>query len=219
MACLRFTTNFDELPNLKGFMLDNCRLLEEIHPSIGYSKSLEFIEIETCYSLKIFPSITWSTKLNTVKILYCPNLVKVSKTQQGSPDMIQRELSPYSRYPTNLEIQQVHIDVIERDVLLPHKQYPTKPRKRFGFRMCCCNDFGSDTELNTQPHKLEDLRLPYYNINHIGLQLSHIGLRKLYLNHCDLRNADIKSAVGVLPNLQELDLSGNMFSEVKTSGA
>ncbi|GJY61821.1 TMV resistance protein N-like protein [Tanacetum coccineum] len=129
MACLRFTTNFDELPNLKGFMLDNCRLLEEIHPSIGYSKSLEFIEIETCYSLKIFPSITWSTKLNTVKILYCPNLVKVSKTQQGSPDMIQRELSPYSR------------------------------------------------------------------------------------------NADIKSAVGVLPNLQELDLSGNMFSEVKTSGA
>ncbi|GJV30459.1 hypothetical protein Tco_1386907 [Tanacetum coccineum] len=163
MACLRFTTNFDELPNLKGFMLDNCRLLEEIHPSIG------------------------------------------------SPDMIQRELSPYSRYPTNLEI--------ERDVLLPHKQYPTKPRKRFGFRMCCCNDFGSDTELNTQPDKLEDLRLPYYNINHIGLQLSHIGLRKLYLNHCDLRNADIKSAVGVLPNLQELDLSGNMFSEVKTSGA
>ncbi|PWA68768.1 toll/interleukin-1 receptor (TIR) domain-containing protein [Artemisia annua] len=191
MKNLIMTPDFDGLPNLEKFMLIECGHLEDIHPSIGRSKRLAFLQIEYCCSLKFSPPSSMSKKLTTLRISHCPKLFDVSEFEQIHHDMIGREVAVYEQYSTNL------------------------------FATCiasCCGNFGGDIEPKKQPDKvavdveccLDEPSLPHNNISRIGLQLSHKGLRKLYIGYCGLGD-DIG---GELPNLQVLDLRGNKSSRI-----
>nr|XP_043631885.1 disease resistance protein Roq1-like [Erigeron canadensis]XP_043631886.1 disease resistance protein Roq1-like [Erigeron canadensis] len=48
--------DFSGLPCLQKFILDGCFRLEEIHPSLGYHTSLEFIQVKFCSHLQMFPN-------------------------------------------------------------------------------------------------------------------------------------------------------------------
>ncbi|PWA55184.1 toll/interleukin-1 receptor (TIR) domain-containing protein [Artemisia annua] len=78
MRDLIMTPDISGLPNLERFRLFNCKHIEHIHTSIGHSEGLVFLEIQSCSSFIIFPPITMSKRLKTLKISNCPDVFRVA---------------------------------------------------------------------------------------------------------------------------------------------
>ncbi|CAI9297047.1 unnamed protein product [Lactuca saligna] len=148
MSFLMITPNFNGLPHLERFKLTGCRLLEEIHPSIGRLERLVFLSIEDCRRLKMFPPITQLKKLKTLSFSGCYKLFKLSEIQQNMDN-----LHLYNSGDTKL-----------------------------GLQLFC--------------------------------DLEELVLRKLDLSWCCLEDDDMSYALWELPNLQELNLEGNKFSQL-----
>ncbi|XP_042752827.1 disease resistance protein RUN1 [Lactuca sativa] len=148
LSFLMITPNFNGLPHLERFKLTGCRLLEEIHPSIGCLERLVFLSIEDCRRLKMFPPITQLKKLKTLSFSGCYKLFKLSEIQQNMDN-----LHLYNSGDTKLGLQ------------------------------FFCN-------------------------------LQELVLRKLDLSWCCLEDDDMSYALWELPNLQELNLEGNKFSQL-----
>ncbi|XP_076896317.1 disease resistance protein Roq1-like [Bidens hawaiensis] len=70
------TPDFGGLKNLQRFMLYQCPLIEEIHPSVGRLEKLVFLLIASCDNFKVLPSITGIAKLETLSISKCSQLSK-----------------------------------------------------------------------------------------------------------------------------------------------
>ncbi|KAL4574673.1 hypothetical protein LXL04_021509 [Taraxacum kok-saghyz] len=71
-------------------------------------------------------------------------------------------------------------------------------------------------KLEVEENMRSDVLLLAYLTN-IRLCLFHRDLRKLNLSFCNLEDKDMSSAIWELPNLQELNLSGNNFSQLDFS--
>ena len=61
--------------SLEKLILKDCRSLAEVHQSVGYLKSLVFLNLERCWSLKILPESIGNLKsLETLNISWCLQL-------------------------------------------------------------------------------------------------------------------------------------------------
>ncbi|KAL8258442.1 hypothetical protein R6Q59_030483 [Mikania micrantha] len=70
-AFLKSTPDFSGLPCLERLILDRCKSLVRIDPSIGYHKRLVYVKMNECSKLKKFPSILRMEKLQTLDLSYC----------------------------------------------------------------------------------------------------------------------------------------------------
>lgn len=77
---------------------------------------------------------------------------------------------------------------------------------------CCCGNAHAD-----EPSDVEEPFLIHKGMNHVGLQFISSFLKKLILRKCNFRDEDIDYDVWDLPNLEELDLSLNLFSRLNFS--
>ncbi|CAI9265829.1 unnamed protein product [Lactuca saligna] len=188
---LIMTPDFDGLPNLETFKLGGCLYLEEIHPSIGLLERLVFLSIGSCWRLKMFPPVTRLKKLETLTFFECPELFKLSATQQNMENL------PH-----------VHLDNNSGSEVSSYIE--TSPKFFVVCWKCgCSNLLGVDCCV--EEPCLRD------NMNRIGLQFFLKDLRNLNLGLCSLGDEEIGSAVWELPNLQELNLSENKFSRLDFS--
>ncbi|KAJ0861950.1 putative TIR domain, P-loop containing nucleoside triphosphate hydrolase [Helianthus annuus] len=76
---LTMTPDFRGLPNLQRFMIYRCPLIEQIDQSIGNLEKLVFLLIAGCDNFKVPPSITKTTKLETLSLSKCSKLSKGEK--------------------------------------------------------------------------------------------------------------------------------------------
>ncbi|KAL8258446.1 hypothetical protein R6Q59_030487 [Mikania micrantha] len=68
---LKSTPDFSGVPCLERLILENCRSLVRIDPSIGHHKRLVYVSMHGCSELKKFPSILGMVKLQTLDLSYC----------------------------------------------------------------------------------------------------------------------------------------------------
>ncbi|CAI9296990.1 unnamed protein product [Lactuca saligna] len=190
---LIMTPDFGGLPNLERFKLKGSWYLEEIHSSIGRLEKLVSLCIEGCVRFKTFPPISRLKKLETLSFSYCPELFNLTMIQHQNMD----------------NLPHLHLDNSGNKVASHGKSWTNSYVTWFK----CCSSSLPEVECC-----LEEPSLPHNNMNHIGFQFFHhlkeLGLRKLDLSRCDLRNEVIGSDVWVLPNLQELNLAENKFSRL-----
>ncbi|KAK1427525.1 hypothetical protein QVD17_16212 [Tagetes erecta] len=71
MKNLLNTPNFDGLPCLQKLILEHCKELQEIHPSLAKHTSVEYAKVSYCVKLRMFPAIVHMGKLETLEITYC----------------------------------------------------------------------------------------------------------------------------------------------------
>ncbi|KAL8258450.1 hypothetical protein R6Q59_030491 [Mikania micrantha] len=70
-AFLKSTPDFSGLPCLERLILENCKSLVRIDPSIGCHKRLIYVKMNECSKLKKFPSILRMEKLQTLDLSSC----------------------------------------------------------------------------------------------------------------------------------------------------
>ncbi|CAH1431589.1 unnamed protein product [Lactuca virosa] len=199
---LIMTPDFDGLPNLERFTLIWTSYLEEIHPSLGHLEKLVFLSIENCFSLKMCPPITQLKNLKTLEFGGCPKLFKLSEIQQCMDNL-----------------QHLHLDNSGKEGASYRRSYTNCSVTS---RTCGCRNHGGDIKVKKPEDNLIDVEqccleetcFRRNNMNHIGLQFFHTGLRNLNLSYCNLGDEDIGSNVWELPNLQYLSLAANNFSRL-----
>ncbi|KAM0065983.1 putative TIR domain, P-loop containing nucleoside triphosphate hydrolase [Helianthus debilis subsp. tardiflorus] len=106
------TPDFDGLPCLQKLTLTSCPKLEEIHQSLGNHKSLQYVTVQHCNKLRMFPAIVHMEKLKTLKINYCGNIVvfpKIVKTRR----QFLRSLPKLDRYTRHFKYAEIPSSITE----------------------------------------------------------------------------------------------------------
>ncbi|KAD2804049.1 hypothetical protein E3N88_37426 [Mikania micrantha] len=71
---LKCTPDFSGVPCLERLILDDCKSLVQIDPSIGYHDTLVYVSMNGCSKLIKFPSIMRMKKLETLDLSFCDKL-------------------------------------------------------------------------------------------------------------------------------------------------
>ncbi|TXG70982.1 hypothetical protein EZV62_005917 [Acer yangbiense] len=71
--------DFSSSPNLKRLILQYCKYLCEISPSIQYLSKLDFLQLDGCRSLKCIPDCSGLNSLKTLHLYRCSNLEMLPK--------------------------------------------------------------------------------------------------------------------------------------------
>nr|AEI27416.1 TIR_3 [Helianthus annuus] len=199
------TPDFEGLPCLERLILVCCESLEEIHPSIGYHKSLVFVDMRLCSALKRFPPIIHMKKLETLDLSWCKELQQFPDIQSNMDSLV------------TLDLCLTRIEIIPPSVgrfctnLVSFSLHGCRKLKRIE---------GNFHLLKS----LKDLNLSgciglqsFHHEGSVSLKLPRFPrfLRKLNLHRCNLGDGDIPSDIFCkLLNLQVLDLSENNFSRL-----
>ncbi|KAJ9554645.1 hypothetical protein OSB04_018690 [Centaurea solstitialis] len=226
------TPDFDGLPCLERIILKHCTMLKEIHPSIGYHERLIFLDMESCTSLKTFPTIIRMKKLETLILSQCCNLGKFPEMETSMDNLAKLSLrgsgieivpSSIGQYCTNLVSLDltdcINLHSIEGNFhLLKHLE---------GFYFEGCDELKNipteglfDVECCLQVLSLSSTSFKNLYRGAVNFELLAFSgfLRKLSLSYCNLVDGDISSVFcEELSNLQALDLSGNDFSQLHSS--
>ncbi|KAD2804055.1 hypothetical protein E3N88_37432 [Mikania micrantha] len=186
---LKSTPDFSGVPCLERLILDDCKSLVQIDPSIGYHERLVYVSMEECSILKKFPSIMRMKKLETLNLSFCCKLLDF----------------PYiGNFRLLKHLKHLH---------LPRCDQLEKLGSDFFDKECCLEvlSLSIKSQESTPSKNLMDLKglqistklpqLPFF-------------LRKLDLSRCDLGDGDIPSDMSGLLNLQVLHLCGNQFSRL-----
>ncbi|KAL7586431.1 hypothetical protein Lser_V15G37487 [Lactuca serriola] len=194
MNKLIMTPNFNGLPNLERFILHGCLCLEEIHPSIGCLEKLVFLSIENCRSLEIFPPIRGIRKLETLEFTEHPKLVKFPKIHHQRME------------------NSTHLDLDDNSGSQVAPYIESSTNYVVSCLRCGCRHLPGVECCVEGPCLSRNIFLVLFH----NLQELHF-LRKLDLSECNLGDEDIGSDVLELPNLQELNLFRNKFSQLSFS--
>ncbi|XP_059286660.1 disease resistance protein TAO1-like isoform X2 [Lycium ferocissimum] len=69
------TPNFGDMPNLETLILDGCKNLEEVHPSLGHCRMLTELNLSECEKLKKLPELKLSN-LKQLNLRRCGGLTE-----------------------------------------------------------------------------------------------------------------------------------------------
>ena len=70
------TPDFTGIPNLESLILEGCTSLSEVHPSLGYHKKLQYVNLMDCESIRILPS---NLELESLKVCIFDGCSKLEK--------------------------------------------------------------------------------------------------------------------------------------------
>nr|XP_043614088.1 TMV resistance protein N-like isoform X2 [Erigeron canadensis] len=203
MYALVRTPDFGGLPSLQKLVLHECENLEEIHQSLGNHASLVSVEVRCCRRLTRFPSIFRMEKLETLNISFC-ELTEFPKIEANMDNLV------------TLTLKGVDIEILPSTIV----EYCTN------LTSLSLEDCSKLKSIDGNFHALKGLqniklkgckhfeKLPkdLFNENIVGL-----GLIKLNLSWCELKDGDIPPEIGELSTLQELHLWGNDFTRLDFS--
>ena len=70
------TPDFTGIPNLESLILEGCTSLSEVHPSLGYHKKLQYVNLMDCESVRILPS---NLEMESLKVCILDGCSKLEK--------------------------------------------------------------------------------------------------------------------------------------------
>ncbi|KAL3568180.1 hypothetical protein D5086_030831, partial [Populus alba] len=70
------TPDFTGIPNLESLILEGCTSLFEVHPSLGYHKKLQYVNLMDCESIRILPS---NLEMESLKVCILDGCSKLEK--------------------------------------------------------------------------------------------------------------------------------------------
>nr|XP_043635488.1 disease resistance protein Roq1-like isoform X2 [Erigeron canadensis] len=186
MKNLVSTPDFDGLPCLQKLTIRMCDEIEEIHPSLGNHRCLQYISVKDCDKLRRFPTIFHMEKLKTLKMRDCDALELPEI--QGNLKSI--ETLSLSRFPIEIQAR------------------PTPILRMLGLinlRMLRVDGWSlKDEEIPSDISELcnlEELNLSWNDFSHLGFslsQLTRLKILKLCGCSCLVELPELPSSVAVL---------------------
>ncbi|KAD2804075.1 hypothetical protein E3N88_37452 [Mikania micrantha] len=219
---LKSTPDFSGVPCLERLILENCRSLGHIDPSIGHHKRLVYVSMHGCSELKKFPSILGMEKLQTLDLSYCPSdffdkecclevLSLHVKSQKSTPT--------HSKNILGLKGLQIILSFHQDNSI--NMKLPQLPRFLRKLDLSNCNL--GDGDIPSDISGLTNLKVLYLlgnNFSRLDSRLSRIPCLKLLdLSDCSklVELPDLPSSIAILQadecdSLQSVgDLSGYKF--------
>ena len=98
------------VPNLEELILQNCRCLRELHPSVAIHKKLVVLDLGYCRNLSCLPRYFEMDSLMTLNLSYCSNLKKIPEFV-GNMECLQSlnlDHTPIMELPSS-EIGRAHV--------------------------------------------------------------------------------------------------------------
>ncbi|KAK9064717.1 hypothetical protein SSX86_016099 [Deinandra increscens subsp. villosa] len=182
------TPDFEGLPCLQTLKLHECQELQEIHPSIGKHKSLEYISVHDCFMVRMFPTIISMGNLKTLDISYSYRFKEMTDFRLEFPEIKTNMISL-----VELSLENVNIDV------LLSSSIDRCANLRSLHLVDCCFPNSKEVIFDGLKH-LKDLRI----------RGSTNGMPTLV-------DEETPSEIGELSNLRELDLGSNEFTRLHFS--
>ncbi|KAL8258444.1 hypothetical protein R6Q59_030485 [Mikania micrantha] len=226
---LMSTPDFSGLPCLERLILDYCKRLVQIDPSIGCHERLVFVSMIGCRKLEMFPSIMQMEKLKTLDLSNCLNLQEFPYIGTHMDCLENLDLcssgikiipESVGKFCTNL----VLFSLLSCDKLRQIDGNFRLLKRLKHLHLWGCNQLeklGSDffdKECCLEVLSLQ-IRPSFHQDSSISTKLPQLPrfLRKLDLSSCGLGDGDLPSDMSGLLNLQVLYLCGNNFSRLDSS--
>ncbi|KAJ6861080.1 TMV resistance protein N-like [Populus alba x Populus x berolinensis] len=213
------TLDFTRIPNLESLILEGCTSLSEVHPSLGYHKKLQYVNLMDCKRIRILPS---NLEMESLKVCILDGCSKLEKF----PDIVGNmnclmvlrldgtcieELSSSIHHLIGLEVLSMKTQNLgkvesleEFDVSGTSIRQP--PASIFLLKNLKVLSFDGCKRI---VESLTDQRLPSLS----GL----CSLEVLDLCACNLREGALPEDIGCLSSLKSLDLSRNNFVSLPRS--
>ncbi|KAM3283284.1 hypothetical protein P3S67_026929 [Capsicum chacoense] len=252
------TPDFRVMPNLEHLYLVPCMNLKEVHHSLGNCSKLIHLSLNCCKSLKRFPCVSVES-LEYLDLEKCYSLEKF-------PEMIGEVKPSSNQYRTHITKGVLRLNKMKNLVALPSSICKLKCLVKLNVSYCFKVDSLPEeigdlenleeldarfTLISTPPssiceglledigclHSLEELTLSGNNFEYFPQSIAQLGaLRFLDLSHCkkinfelivemknvetlnlsccNLIDGELPDDIGCLSSLKELNLSGNNFGHL-----
>ncbi|KAI3788852.1 hypothetical protein L2E82_01630 [Cichorium intybus] len=184
------TPDFTEIPNLEELILDGCKLLNEVHPSVGKLSCLVTLNLKRCINLESPPNCTELKSLRILNLSGCKKLDKFPQNLDQMKDLVELHADGTSidQLPSSVS------SLWNLQVLSLGQREDVKTRS-----------LGSIFWPVSKMHQPPSAAFPSLS----GLQL----LRDIDVSHCKLTEGSI-GGIESLSMLKVLNLSGNDFQSL-----
>ncbi|XP_023730296.1 disease resistance protein RPV1 [Lactuca sativa] len=190
------TPDFTETPNLEELILDGCKSLKEVHPSVGTLWSLIILNLKRCINLETPPNCTGLKSLQILNLSGCKKLNQFPQDLDTMKDLIELHADGTSidQLPSSVSILW-NLQVLS----LGQREDMIKTRS-----------LGSIFwPLSKMHHPLNAAVVPSLS----GLKM----LRNIDVSHCKVTDGSLGGIDG-LSMLKMLNLSGNDFKSLPNLG-
>ncbi|GJY66110.1 NB-ARC domains-containing protein, partial [Tanacetum coccineum] len=224
---LTSTPDFTDIANLEELILEGCKNLVKVHPSIGMLKKLLVLNMRDCTCLKSFPSKLEMDSLQILILSGCLKLRKLTQDLGRIKSLTELHIDRTSITELPLFGQQESIrsrwctSITAPFVLLSKQQYPQRSVSLAGFHMLKSLNF-SYCNLEQVPDAigglscLWDLNLEGNNFTSLPGSLSQLShLQTLVVNGC--KKLEVLSELPHTPLQHNVNL-GSTFSTLRHKG-
>nr|AFA41488.1 N-like putative resistance gene 3 [Solanum tuberosum] len=220
---LKRTPDFKGMPNLEYLNLEECRSLEEVHPSLKYCKKLIELNLCKCESLERFPYVNVES-LESLNLKNCYTLEKFpeidGRMKQGTAIKIMTSYTRITELPLSFFDHQPHLKKLHLDGMTNLASLPNSICKSKGLvklHVSDCSKLESLPEDIGSLSSLKELHLRGNKFEHFPRSISQLGaLEYLDLSDCK-RLTQLPEDIGSLSSLKELHLRGNKFEHLPRS--
>ncbi|KAL5778594.1 hypothetical protein ACOSQ2_009331 [Xanthoceras sorbifolium] len=236
--------NLSGFPNLERLILNGCRYLHEISPSIQYLNKLDFLNLRACESLEGVPDCSGLISLKKLDLQWCSNLVKLPEMPCNIEELLLSKTA-IEEFPLSTKYLS-RLVVLEASYCKMLKSLPSnicewKSLKDLDFRGCSKLDELPD-DIGTL-ESLEGLNIYKTAIRELPssiTKLKNVGF--LLFKRCEVQDAvswslpriegwhnltsldlsdsgiiELPDNLGCLSSLIELNLAGNSFESIPAS--
>ncbi|TXG70984.1 hypothetical protein EZV62_005919 [Acer yangbiense] len=233
--------DFSGSPNLKRLILQYCKYLCEISPSIQYLIKLDFLQLEGCGSLKGIPDCSGLNSLKTLHLSRCSNLEMLPEMPCNIEELwligTAIEELPLSTENLN-KLQDLSLSGCKRLKSLPSSICKWKSLQRLDIDGCSkLNQLPSDIgalesleELHVTEDPIRDVPSSFIYLKNLTF-LSLIGCKELPLSGFEFFPDNLNCLIlsdsgitelpefldGCLCSLRMLDLSGSSLESIPAS--
>ncbi|GJS49707.1 NB-ARC domains-containing protein [Tanacetum coccineum] len=200
---LTSTPDFTDIANLEELILEGCKNLVKVHPSIGMLKKLLVLNMRDCACLKSFPSNLEMDSLQILILSGCLKLRKLPEDLGRIKSLTKLHIDRTSIIELPLFGQQESIrsrwwTSISAPFGLPLKQHPQRSLSLAGF------------------HMLKSLIFSFCNLVQVPESIEGLSCLE-YLNLEGNNILEVPESIGGLSFLAYLNLEGNNFTSLPGS--
>ncbi|XP_039156710.1 disease resistance protein RPV1 isoform X1 [Eucalyptus grandis] len=192
-------------PNLERLDLSWCESLVEVDQSVGYLDKLEFLSLDACSNLSIFPSILKTKSLRELGLSDCSKLEKFFDIPEKIEHLKGLELAGTAIKDLPASIN--NLVSVEYISLWNCKNFARLPSSIYKLQNLSSMDIRNCSNFITFPKNLEDP-------TDLDGGLGFPNLDRLNLQGCNLSGLDFLEGSSNFPKLTYLNLGGNKFTHM-----